>query len=81
MPVVMNLSGPGEVVGGRCGSRRGGAWDPGPLPEPHFETQIFAIIVTPLRDVGKISAGPPITQILDPHLGGREDCQGYREGG
>ena len=42
----------------RCGSR-GGARAPGLPPTPHFEAQIFAAIVTPLRDVGKISAGPP----------------------
>ena len=54
-------SGGGPVGGGRGGARR-------PPPNPHFEAQIFATAATPLRDVGKISAGPPLTQILDPHL-------------
>ena len=30
-----------------------------PLPTPNFETQIFGVAATPLRDVGKISLGPP----------------------
>ena len=45
----------------------GGPGGLGP-PTPHFEAQIFAAAETPLCDVGKISAGPPLTQILDPHL-------------
>ena len=45
----------------------GGAWGPAPPPRTsHFEAQIFTAIATPLRDVGKFSAGlPPLTQILD----------------
>ena len=30
-----------------------------PTPNPNFEAQIFAVTATPLRDVGKISLGPP----------------------
>ena len=38
----------------------GGPRGPGPPPlTPNFEAQIFAASATPLRDVGKISAGPP----------------------
>ena len=33
----------------------------GPAPDPSFESQIFAAAATPLRDVGKISLGPPYT--------------------
>ena len=37
----------------------GGGLGPAP-PTPHFEAQIFAAAVTPLRDVGKISPAPPL---------------------
>ena len=40
----------------------------GPPLTPNFEAGIFAAAAIPLRDVGKISLGPPLTQILDPHL-------------
>ena len=43
----------------RCGSGGGGGWGPAPPPTPHFEAQIFDVIATLLRDVGKILAGPP----------------------
>ena len=39
-----------------------------PPPTPNFEAQIFAAAATPLRNVGKILLGPPLTQILHPHL-------------
>ena len=35
---------------------RGGG---GPPPTPNFEAQIFRIVATPLRDVGKIQLRPP----------------------
>ena len=51
-----------DLGGGVLGARA-------PLPLiPHFEAQIFATDATQLRDVGKISLGPRLTQILDPHL-------------
>ena len=45
-----------------------GGGGPGPPLTPQFEAPIFAATATPLRDVGKILAGPLPTQILDPHL-------------
>ena len=44
----------------RCGSRGGGGLGARPPPPtPQFEAQIFADAAIPLRDVGKISPGPP----------------------
>ena len=37
----------------------GGAGGPGRPLTAHFEAQFFAAAATPLRNVGKISAGPP----------------------
>ena len=39
-----------------------------PPPWPPFWGPNFPTATTLLRNVGKISAGPPLTQILDPHL-------------
>ena len=37
----------------------GPSGQPPPPPTPNFEAQIFATAATPLRDVDKISVGPP----------------------
>ena len=48
-----------------------GAWGPAPPLTPHFEAQIFSAAATLLRDVGKISAGPPL------HKSWIRTCYGY----
>ena len=59
MTIFYSIS--GADLGGALGAR------PSPRP-PNFEAQILATAATPLRDVGKILLGPPLTQIVDPHL-------------
>ena len=39
-----------------------------PLPPLNFEAQIFLVVATLMRDDGKISLAPTLTQMLDLHL-------------